>query len=427
MFTRLKTLRGAYPTQFWLMFFGMIISTIGSSMVWPFLMMFATGQIGLSKTAAGSLLTINSAVSMAAAFLAGPVIDRLGRKWIMAVSLLGISGVYIFYTQADSYLFVAVLMALTGFFNPLYRVGADAMMADLIPSPQRPEGYALLRMANNLGIAIGPAIGGMLAVTSYDISFLGAAAGMGLYGLVIAFFARETLPPRALLHSEAADGAVDGDDHSGAATPTQKERLGGYLTVLRDRPFLSFIIAFTITQFCAALIWVMLGVHAQDNYGLREDQYGLIPITNAVMVVGLQAVVTRQTRRHAPLPVLAVGSFFYAAAVTSVAFGAGFWGFWLSMIIMTTGELMLMPTSTTYTADLAPAHMRGRYMSVYSLTWGIAQGIAPLAGGLLADQVSPSAPWLAGGAAGMLAVLAFVVLARRTARREKENTLATGD
>lgn len=79
-----------------------------------------------------------------------------------------------------------------------------------------------------------------------------------------------------------------------------------------------------------------------------------------------------------------------------------------------------MPTSTTYTADLAPAHMRGRYMSVYSLTWGIAQGIAPLAGGLLADQVSPSAPWLAGGAAGLLAVAAFVWMAGRGRKIQPE-------
>lgn len=72
-----------------------------------------------------------------------------------------------------------------------------------------------------------------------------------------------------------------------------------------------------------------------------------------------------------------------------------------------------MPTATTYTADLAPADMRGRYMSLFSLTWGIAQGIGPVTGGFLADTYGPPAPWLGGGVAGALAVAAFVVLAGR--------------
>lgn len=403
----LRAFRGQYPAQFWLMFWGMLISTIGSSMVWPFLMTFVTGLLDVPLSTAASLMTINSIVALVSAFLAGPVIDRLGRKWMMVVSLLGLSGAYLFYTQANSYAFVAALMAMTGLFNPLYRVGADAMMADLIPPEQRPDGYALLRMANNLGIAVGPTIGGFVAVSSYNIAFIGAAVGMSTYAVLIAVFARETLARRA---------TPDGTGAAAEAPSPRRERLGGYLTVLSDRPFLSFIIAFTLTQFCAALIWVLLAVHAKTNYGVLENRYGTIAMTNALMVVFLQAFVTRYTRRYPHLPVLAVGSLFYAVAVTSVAFGTGFWAFWASMVIMTTGELMLMPTSTTYTANLAPPDMRGRYMSIYSLTWGVAQGIAPLTGGLLADHFGPSAPWLGGGVAGLAAVTAFMLLALREKR-----------
>ncbi len=410
MQSKLSQFRGAYPSQFWLMFWGMLISTVGSSMVWPFLMIFATKEVGLNMTAAGSLLTIQASVALASAFVAGPLIDRVGRKWMMVLSLLGMGTVYLFYTRADSYFFLAALMSMTGFFNPLYRVGADAMMADLIPPEQRQDGYALLRMANNLGIAVGPMIGGLAASISYDIAFIGAAVGMSSFALLVAAFARETL-------------AKQGSQQTRSDTPAEK--LGGYAQIFADRPFRGFIFAFTLTQLCAALIWILLGVHAQRNFGVGEDQYGLIPATNAVMVVVFQAVVSMLTRRRRPLRVLALGSLFYAVAVTSVAFGTSFWHFWLSMVIMTTGELMLMPTSTTYTANLAPAHMRGRYMSVYSLTWGVAQGVGSLGGGILADQISPSAPWLAGGAAGLAAVIAFVVLSRQAKARERE--LAPGD
>lgn len=421
MLSRFQKVRGVYPAQFWLMFFGMFVSTIGSSMIWPFLMTYVTELLDVPLTTAASLMTINSIVALASAFLAGPVIDRLGRKWMMVVSLLGIGVVYLFYTRANSYAFVAALMALTGLFNPLYRVAGDAMMADLIPSEHRPDGYALLRMANNLGIAIGPTIGGFLAVSSYDFAFLGAAAGMSAYALLIAVFARETLKKK------------DHPSVSAGSAPAAREPLGGYLKVLADKPFMSFIIAFTLTQCCAALIWVLLNVHAKTNFGVLENRYGTIPMTNALMVVLLQALVTRQTRKHAPLPVLALGSLFYAAAVFSIAIvpaganpTAAYWSFWASMVIMTTGELALMPTSTTYTAALAPADMRGRYMSIYSLTWGIAQGIAPLAGGYLSDTISPSAPWFAGSLVGLLAVGVFVLLAMRAKRKSAVQEAASG-
>ena len=416
MRSQLRRLWGTYPPQFWLMFLGMLVSTVGSSMVWPFLMSFVTRLLDVPLTTAASLMTINSVVALASAFVAGPVIDRFGRKWMMVVSLLGMGLVYTFYTQANSYAFIALLMAGTGFFNPLYRVGADAMMADLIPPEQRPSGYALLRMANNLGIAVGPMIGGYVAVRSYDIAFLGAAVGFSIFAVLIAIFARETLASRIKQVGPPAAAAP-------APTPpkaNEREPLGGYLKVLADREFLSFIVAFTLTQCCAALIWVLLNVHMLQNFAIPESQYGSIAMTNALMVVIFQALVTAQTRKRPPLPVMAAGSLLYALAVISIAFGTGFWGFWLSMVIMTTGELMLMPTSTTYTANLAPAHMRGRYMSVYSLTWGIAQGIAPLGGGFLADNLGPSAPWIGGGVVGMLAVAAFVIMAGRRRKIQPE-------
>ena len=202
------------------------------------------------------------------------------------------------------------------------------MMADLIPPEQRPDAYALLRMSNNLGISIGPAIGGFVAATSYNFAFLGAALGMSSYAVLIAIFARETLPGRAAGAGAVAPPAAvrppPARRYSAARSP-----FGGYLKIFSDRPFVYFIVAFTLNQVCAALIWVLLGVHAKTNFGVTENLYGFIPMTNALMVVLLQALVTRQTKNRNPLPVLALGSLFYAVAVTSVAFGRGFWGFWL--------------------------------------------------------------------------------------------------
>ena len=191
----------------------------------------------------------------------------------------------------------------------------------------------------------------------------------------------------------------------------------GYLDVLRDRPFLSFVGTFILVQMSGVLMWVLLPVYAHDQFQIPESQYGLIPTTNALMVVFFQVFVTKITRRYPALPVMAVGSLLYTLGVGSVALGEGFVAFWLSMVIMTVGELILMPTSSTYVANLAPADIRGRYMSISGLTWNIAYGIAPPVGGYLSDQISPRAIWTGGLVAGLSAFLGYFILSQK--RRDK--------
>lgn len=383
-----------YPRQFRLMFFGMFISTVGSSMIWPFLMIYVKERLDLPLSTVTGLTSINAATGLLAALLAGPITDRFGRKWVMVFSLFFNGLVYALQSQADSLQAFAILMAFSGIFNPLYRVASDAMLADLVPPEKRPEAYALLRMSNNTGIAVGPALGGFIATISYTVAFFIAAAGLAAYGLLMFFFAVETLPKRS-------------------SPPPASELLRGYLHILKDGHFTLFALAFVLTQMCATLMWVLLPVFAKTEYQIPENVYGWIPTTNAVMVVFLQMYVTTRSRKHKPLSMMALGTLFYAIGVGSIALGRGFAGFWIAMVVMTIGELIAMPTASTYVAGLAPADMRGRYMSVFSLTWNVAYGIAPRMGGNLYDYIGPQAPWIAGLVIGLIAVLAYTMLSRK--------------
>jgi MFS family permease len=158
-------------------------------------------------------------------------------------------------------------------------------------------------------------------------------------------------------------------------------------------------------------------VYAKENFGLPESQYGFIMATNAAMVVLFQYAVTRRSQVYPPFRVLALGALFYALGAGSVALGHGFWGFWLSMVVLTFGELLLAPTGTALAANLAPPDMRGRYMGLYGITWGVAFGIGPLIGGYLNDNVAPVAIWIFGLAAGLTATTGFLFLGRRLAGR----------
>src|SRR3972149_8862552 len=184
------------PRQFWLMFVGMLISTIGSSMIWPFLMIYVSERLGLPLPFPAMLLTLNSVMGRMSSLSAGPIIDRLGRKWVMVGSLL-MNGVgFLLMSQADSLLAFALIMGLQGAVNPLFRVGGDAMMADLIQAEDRADAYSLMRRSNNVGVAIGPAGGGFLGSASSNLAFYGGAIGLTFYGLLLAFKGPGNLPGR---------------------------------------------------------------------------------------------------------------------------------------------------------------------------------------------------------------------------------------
>jgi len=169
----------------------------------------------------------------------------------------------------------------------------------------------------------------------------------------------------------------------------------------------------------ASLVWVLLPVYAKQNYHILENQYGWIATTNALMVVAFQVGVTHFTKRYRTLPVLGWGAFFYTLAVLSVARGSSFWEFWVSMVILTIGELFLVPTASTYAANLAHPEMRGRYMSIFGLAWRIAIGAGPILGGLLHDSISPNAIWYGGTVLGAASTLIFVLLHFQQERQKK--------
>jgi MFS family permease len=390
----LQESRRNYPTQFWVMITGMLLSASGSSMIWPFLLIYVSGKLHLSLATIATLTSINAVTSVFSSFVAGPIADKIGRKGVMVSSLLGDGVIFILMIRADSYAAFAILMALRGLSNPLYRVGADAMLADLIPAAQRVHAYGLMRMAFNAGVSIGPAIGGFLAAKSYSLAFCAAAAGSTLYGLLLLLFARETLTKKTTRD---------------AAPP---ERFGGYGRVLSDSNFVPVVGLIMIGWVTATLMWVILPVYAHTNYQIPEDRYGFIPATNALMVVLLQLGITAFTRRFNPLIMMTLGMLLYAVSNGIVGLGTGFWGFWTAMVVMTFGELVIVPTSSTFVANIAPADMRGRYMSIYGLTWSFGQGVGPVLGGLLNDHFGPHAIWWGGVVVGLISATGLFATAR---------------
>lgn len=388
--------RTIYPHQFWLLFWGGFFTRASISMIWPFVTVIIRERLEISLTTAALLLTIQSIASLLSTLVVSSIMDKVGRKIPIVLGLLGSALALMGMATASTYEQWAILMAFYGMFLPVFNIGVNTMVADIVEPDKRSPAYALVRMISNAGIAIGPVMGGMLVtLMSFEAVYYMIAVAYGILTVFVLVMIQETIPD-----------IIESDD----STPHTSK---GYGYILRDTVFMGIFVMFMLVMFGNTQIFVLLPVYSKENFGLVESQYSLLLTINATMVVLFQYAITKFTDRYNPLPVMAVAAALYAIGLGSVAIGYNLPTFAISMIIVTLGELMLMPTALTFIANTAPTELRARYMGIFGLGWPLAAGIGPVIGGFLNDNFSPVAMWVGAsslawiGAAGFVAIMLY--------------------
>jgi MFS family permease len=204
---QVRTTWEEYPRQFWTLIFGALINSTGGGLIWPFFSLYLTRRLNFSMTEVGIIFAAFAVVSVVSLVAGGALVDRLGRKPIMLFSLfgsalgimaMGLTGSADSVTGLVLLAFIAVIVLLLGLAGSAFGPAVNAMVADLVDGQKRAQAYGLLRVMQNLGVAIGPAIGGFIATRSYLVLFTVAALSSAVYGLIITLFARETKPKVAM-------------------------------------------------------------------------------------------------------------------------------------------------------------------------------------------------------------------------------------
>ena len=383
-----------YPTQFWFLVFGQFIYMTGAGFIWPFIAIYIGDSLNISLSSVSLILTLRAAATLLASFFIGPLTDKIGRKIILIISLFVGAISFFFLDFANSLLLFAILMIGWGAVQPLYRISTQAMIADIIDPNERMGAYSLLRIFMNLGVAIGPIIGGYLVRISYSITFYIAAICLIVVGVISLFAIKETLSPQIALSNKT------------------KNTYAEIKTVLKDHVFLWFCLGILIVYILSSQVFALLSSYLKTNFAITEIQSGNIMAVNAIMIILLQFFIARKIQKFNPMWMMLLGAVLYIVGVSSNALGSVFWHFAISMMIMTAGELVLAPTATTFTANQAPPHLRGQYMSIFGLANGVGYGLGPVIGALFNDNISPQATWYGSGLVATSAILIFFILAR---------------
>lgn len=390
-----------YPRSMWLMLAVFFCNRAAASLIWPFLSLYMSDSLKAPLEVVTALISLQAFAGLLATSVVGVIMDKFGRKRAMAAGLVAWSVVLIGMSSAHELWQWAILLIFYGIFQPIFYIGAFAMVADMARPDDRAGAYAIARTVSNLSIAIGPAAGGLfIAATHIPSYYITAVINVAL---VIPFllFVAETAPQKP-------------------PDETQKQAFatsGGYRYMLADRPFVTFFAAYLTLEFAVSLVFTLMPVYVQQNFNIPPEQYSLMLSINAGMVVLFQVGMTRFTSRYRPLPMLMIGTGFYFIGLMGYAFSSVLLHFCISMAIMTVGELMVAPTTASFIANLAPDDMRARYMGIFSVAYTISSGIGPMIGGFLSDRIAPVAIWYGGATAAMLALAGFALLNRRSLKR----------
>lgn len=389
-----KNVFNEYPPAFWTYNVVVFIDRLGGFMLYPFFALYLTQKFDLNMATVGILFAIFSVSGFVGSALGGAIADRMGRKGVIIASLVlsSISALGMGFAPT-----IGIFVAVTTIVGTLSSIGGpahEAVVADLLPEEKRAEGYGIIRVIFNLAVIIAPPIAGLLIANSYLTLFI-VDAVISLIAAAIVFLALPETKPL-------------GDPD--AKPETMKQTFKGYERVFKDTPFVLFIGVTILMTLVYMNMNSTLGVFLRDHRGLAEIGYGTLLSINAIIVVALQFWLTRRLEKYKPLLMMAVGTFLYAIGFAMYGFVGGFPLFVTAMIVITIGEMVVAPFQQSLVASFAPEDMRGRYMAVSGLTWGIAFAIGPYFAGLLLDSTNPNMLWIVSGFIGLLATIGFVVL-----------------
>ena len=402
---RIKKVYITFPGSYWVLIASTFVDRLGGTMMYPFFTLYVTKQFNVGMTEAGLLLGVFAIAEMLGGVLGGALSDKFGRKIILLFGLVasGLSSIAMG-LAGELYQFY-IFAAVAGFLGHIGGPARMVMVADLLPEKKQASGYGLMRVAGNLAWVVGPSVGGLLALRSYFYIFLADAVSSIITAVIVLIKLPETRPEQ----SEAAK------------SESFIQTLRGYFRVLKDKIYIAYILISIIMLFVYQQLYGAFPVYLRDVHGISERHYGIIMSINALAVVIFQFRITKWISKKDQMKMMALGTLCFLVGYTAFGFIQVFPIFIAMVLLITFGEMIIVPVGQALVARLSPVEMRGRYMGVFELSWSIPAVVGPYLAGLVMDNYNPNLLWYISGFISAAALIGFLLLAGKSKRRLNAN------
>ena len=369
-----------------------LVGSIAGSSAYPFMGIWAIRHLHAPQSRLALTYLVGAALSGLMGYAAGHWSDRVGRRPMILVGWGFQAIVPLLLIGVGQHVYAGLaLLALLPVFGSIGGAADQAMVADLVAPERQEVAYASVRVASNLGVAIGPPLGGLLLIGNHWNHLWVGTLGLSLAGFAIAL----RYIPRG-----------------GAYAPTGPPQRGSFGVIIRDSPFLLFMVASVLATMTYIATETLLPISVTTTHHLAPAAWGGLMILNPLAVTLFQLRVTRWTtaipasvKLGIAMPLMGVPFLLLnvngSAPVIAVV-----------IVLFVIGEMLWVPTSQAVVAALAPADIRGAYMGAFGSTWSIGWALTPFLGLEVRSAYGDATMWVCVAVVGVLAGITGLVAAR---------------
>ncbi len=374
--------------------FTLLVVMLGYGMVQPIIPFLIT-KLGASGSDLGILASVYAAMQLVCAPLWGTLSDRIGRKPVLLVGVLGYAIAMFIFGLATRFWMLFVARTFSGVLSSAVMPTSMAYLSDHLPEQERSGAIGKLGAAIGVGVVLGPLLSGFLSTSSLSLPFF-VGSGLAALALVLIYL---LLPESRLAHSREPAAPSQSFWHREAL----KQVLLGPVGVLM---LLIFIIAFAMTNFQG-----IIGLYVVEKFDFNTRQVGAIwMVLGAVMIVGQGALSDPLAKRFGEVAVIRSALLVGSIGFITLLLAQGFVPMLCATAFFLLAVALISPALTGYISTFSEEN-QGAMMGMNTAFASLGRVAGPLWAGFSFD-VNRSYPFISGAAALLVSFTISLVFLR---------------
>lgn len=375
------------------------IDLMGITLIIPYINDFVD-QLGGDEQVVGILLASYAGMQLIFAPIWGRISDKVGRRPIILIGLLGSAVAFTIFGLADELWILFASRMLAGLANANMSV-AQAYVADITPPRERAGRMGLIGAAFNLGFIIGFPVGGLLA-TAYGFQAPALlAAGMSLLNFIAALF----ILPESL---SANVRKSNRDQKTGSPLNAVKTSFAILARFWRQPSLTRVLTTFFMFTIAFSIIHVTFIEYSRDHLNLSIAARGYVFMFLGIVGVVTQAfIVRRLVKAVGEEQVIKIGLVAMAIGLASMPFFRSLAGIYFSALFISLGNSLVTPAVTAVISMRSHDREQGVAMGVTQSLASMGRIIGPPFGGITYAQINYRFPFLAGAIMALLGLWVF--------------------
>ena len=361
-------------------------------MVLPFIALYSTKELEVSTGTAGLVLAFYGTGAFISAPFVGKLSDKIGALNLMKISLFA-SGIFlILFSFITNFIAFLILSLIWAVINEAFRPASMSFISKEISSDRRKTAFALYRLAINLGMSIGPVIGGLLSTINFSLLFYVDGVTSIAAGIFMIY------SPWQKFHEPE-----ESNDKEKLITSEKR-------SVFKNSKFIFFLLATIPVQIVFFQHIGAMPLFIVNELGFSTSTFGFLIAVNTILIILIEVPLNDAMSNWSNLKALSLGALLYGIGFGMMGVMADLTPLAISIVVWTFGEMIFLPAGGVFVAEISPEKRRGEYMGYYQMTFSFSFMIGPWLGAEILDSLGSFILWTGCFVLGTISAVMMLIL-----------------